>query len=477
MKTQYSIFGTIIILLFFFSANIYSQNQNDALRLGIPGLGANARALGMGNSYISISDDASAAFFNPAGFGLLKRMELSGGFEYINNSDNATFFGNSTTASNSSTRLNRISYAFPFPTTRGSLVFGLSYHVTKDFTSRLKFDGFNNGNTSMIQTLNANTNIPYDLYLTDLNYNTPIDGKLNQSGDILQSGSIHNWTFSGAIEVYKNVYVGANLNIASGNYENNNDYYEDDTRNYYQGLIDPTDSTTLDFQTFYLNKILKWDISGWDAKVGMIYQLNPFARIGATVQFPKKYTIKEDFLVSGYSQFGSGAQYNLDKSKYSDNVQYDISTPFELGGGFSYNYKGLIFSIDATLIDYTQMEFSNANGLSEQTVNDINKSIKDLLRAVVNYNVGVEYTIPNVGVRVRGGYFVQPSAYGGDPSSFDRKYVTAGIGFLTDQTMGLDFAFAHGWWSTYGDNYGVNVSRTNQDVTDNHFILTATYRF
>ena len=72
----------IAITLFFlaFAQNeVYSQNTNDALRLAYSGLGSNARALGMGNSYIGLSDDASAAFFNPAGFGLIKKIEFSGG--------------------------------------------------------------------------------------------------------------------------------------------------------------------------------------------------------------------------------------------------------------------------------------------------------------------------------------------------------------------------------------------------------------
>ena len=172
-----------------------AQNINDALRVAIPGLGSNARALGMGNSYIGLSDDASASFFNPAGLGLLKRLEFSGGISHLTYNNDAEFFNNSTSYSNSNTAFNRISFAFPFPTLRGSLVFGLTYQTTKDLTSALKFDGFNNGNTSMIQDLNSYSNIPYDLFLTDSAFNTPFLGKLNQSGSILADGNLNNWTF------------------------------------------------------------------------------------------------------------------------------------------------------------------------------------------------------------------------------------------------------------------------------------------
>jgi Outer membrane protein transport protein (OMPP1/FadL/TodX) len=458
------------------SSFILAQNVNDVLRVAIPGLGSDARALGMGNSYIALSDDGSASFFNPAGFGLLKRLEFTGGLSYAGFNNNVNFFNNNTSYSNSNTKLNQLTFAFPFPTLQGSLVFALSYHTTKDLTGAVKFDGFNNGNNSLIQDF-LNTDIPYDLYLTDLNNNTPISGNLNQSGSILNSGSINNWTFSGAIEVYKNLFIGANLNIISGNFTSNNDYYEDDTKNIYQGRTDPTDSTTIDFRTFHLNRILDWDISGWNAKFGFLYQLENNARFGLTVQFPKTYDIKEKFTVNGSSEFGSGFTYDLNSDKYSDNVEYEITTPFELGAGFSVNYVGLIFSAQATIIDYSQTDLKNVDGLSEQYAQNLNKDIKDQLKSVFNYNLGVEYNVPGLGLRLRGGYFVQPSPYQGDPSEFNRKYLTAGIGFLTNETVGLDFAYAYGWWKDFGDNYGSNVSRTFQDVTTNQFIMTGTYRF
>lgn len=465
----------IILILFLFSSLSYSQNINDALRLGMSGLGSNARSLGMGNSYIGLSDDASAAYFNPAGFGLLKRLEFSGGLDYTNFSNSTNFFGSSTNYSNSNTRLSRLSFAFPVPTVRGSLVFGLSFNTSKDLTGALKFDGFNNGNTSMIQDLNVNTNLPYDLYLTDSAFNSPFNGQLNQSGNILNSGSINNWTFSGAIEAAKNLYVGLNLNIISGSYTSNNDYYEDDTRNIYQGETSPGDPTT-DFQTFHLNRILDWDLSGWDFKAGMIYEFNEHSRFGLTVQFPKFYTVKEKFTVNASSDFAN-ASYTLDSDLYSDEVKYDIISPFELAGGFSFNLKGLILNVEGTFVDYSQLEFDDAEGINAQDIETLNKNIKEQLGTVLNYNLGAEYTLPRIGLRLRAGFLVKPSAYKDDPSEFNRKYFTAGFGFLAQETIGIDVGYAHGWWKTYGDNYSSNVSRTFQDITLDKIILTATYRF
>ena len=480
-------FGSWIKLVYtitLLTTAIYPQTINDALRLGYTGIGSSARALGMGNSYIGLSDDATAGFFNPAGFGLLKKMEFSGGLDYSNFSNDATLnsngsaIGQSSNNTASSTTLDRVSFAFPFPTIRGSLVFGLSYQNTKDFNGALSFNGINQS-SSFIGFLAANQpNLTAQLHLSSPTNNyasefTPLNGSLNQSGNILNSGGINNWTFSGAIEIYKNLFVGLNFDIISGSYESNSDYYEDASGNTFKGVVDTTDPASVNFQTFYLNKLLKWDISGWDAKLGILYQFNRMSRFGLTIQFPKTFSIKESFTVNGYSQFAN-QRYDLNQQDFSDNVQYDIVTPFEIGSGFSFR---LILSAQGTLIDYSQLKFDNPDGIAAVDIADLNKAIKNDLTAVVDYNVGAEYTIPAVGLRVRAGYFVQPSAYKGDPASFDKKYITAGIGFLAEETIGLDLAFAHGWYNDIGDNYGSNLSRTTQDIKENHFILTGTYRF
>ena len=462
-------------VIFISITTTHAQNYNDALRLGFPGLGSNARALGMGNAFNSLSDDASASYFNPAGFALLKKMELSGGLSFTNFNNNTTFFGNQTEDNTTNTSLNRISFALPFPTYQGSLVFGLSYHNSKDLSGIIKFDGYNSGSNSKIQSL-LDTNVPYDLFLTDDNYNTIINGNLNQSGNILNSGGIDNWTFSGAIEVQKNFFVGGNLTVKNGSFESNSDYYEDDTKNIYQGETAAGEPQTTDFRTFYFNNTLKWDIGGWDAKLGFLYQYEDVARFGATIQFPKTYTIDEEFLVDGWSEFAN-EKYFLDTDYYSDKVSYDIITPFELTGAAAVNFKGLIVSAEATLIDYSQLEFDNLEGLTSSYIADANKEIKSILTSALNYNVGLEYTVPTIGLRIRGGFMNQPSAFKDDDSDFDHKYLTGGLGFLANGTIGIDVAYAYGWWKDIGDNYESNVSRTFQDVKYHTVMLTTTYRF
>jgi len=464
-----------LIIVFSFSNNSFSQGIPDVLRLGEPGLGVGARALGMGNSYIALSDDASAMFFNPAGLGLMNRIEISGGLNYDRTKNNTTFFNSITNEKDNSTKFNRFSIVIPYPTFKGSLVFGFAFHSVKNFDKSLSFDGFNKDTNSMIQNL-LDTDIPFDLFLTDTANNTPINGNLNQSGNILSKGSINNWAFSAAVEVSKNLYVGLTINAITGSFNSNNDYFEDDIKKLYQGETAAGEPFTKDFQTFHLNRILDWNIKGWFAKVGLLYQINNNIRFGATIQFPKYYKIDEQFLVSGYSQFGTGNSVDLNPDKYSDGVKYDVVTPFTFSAGFSFNVRGLILNAEGTFTDFSQLNIENPDGLSSQYVGGVNKDIITSLDQVFSYNLGAEYTIPTAGLRIRGGYFVQPSAYKNDPTQYDRKYVTAGVGFLLAKNIGVDIAYAHGWWKNIGDNYGANQSRTFQDITNDRILLDLTYR-
>ena len=488
-KHTFKIFSAIILISL---TSLQAQNYNDAIRLGFPGLGSNARALGMGNAFNALSDDASASYFNPAGFGLIKKMELSGGLSFNNFDNTTTLFGNETQDNNTNTSLNRISFALPFPTYQGSLVFGLSYHQSKDLSGIVKFDGFNAGNNSWIRhfalknsDLLYNTKLSYPLWGYDPEVNdtvwlkdtTNIFGNLNQSGNTLTSGSIDNWTFSGAIEVEKNFFIGGSLTVINGSFESLRDYYEDDINNSYNNTLElyPGNPLTRDFQSFYFNPTTKWDIGGWNAKIGFLYQLEDYARFGATVQFPKTYSITEEYSEYAQSKFAN-SQFEY---FYDDEVSYDIITPFELNGSFAINFKGLILSGEATFIDYSQITFANLEGYEDPAfVKSVNlKDIKDLLTSVLNYNVGFEYTVPTVGLRVRGGFMSQPSPFDGDDFDFAHKYITGGLGYLANGKIGIDIAYAYGWWKDIGDNYDNNVSRTYQDIKNSTVMVTTTYRF
>ncbi len=484
MKRKFNFYGIALFLLSF-AITINAQNLNDAFRLAQPSLGISARAMGMGNAFSAVGGDFSASYYNPAGLGLIKKSELMGGFNYNSIKNNTTFFNNTSDFTLSNTTLNQFGFAFPFPVVRGSLVAAFGYNRSHDFSNSLNFNAYNRNNNSMIQDLAFNNSdlayelgLSYPLYDGSGNYmkdTTLINGSLNQRGSLIDEGGIDNWTLAGAVEIAKNVFAGVTLNIISGSYKSTRDYYEEDVNdNYTANLrLDPEDSRTADFQSFYFNDNLGWDISGWEVKLGLLYSLNKNINLSTAIKFPTFFTIKESYSVYGESYFGN-ASFNFDPAYY-DEIEYDIKTPYEFSLGISGKLAGLRLSADFNFIDYTQLKFDGGLDAALEAAN--NRDIRREFRSVVNYSTGLEFKLPIFGITLRSGYILNKSPYKVDGDDFNKKFYTFGLGFKPDRNIALDFAYLRGSWKDYSDNYGVNLSRVEQNIDKNRYVLTITYNY
>jgi hypothetical protein len=482
MKNKWKILS-LILLMITFSANIFAQNENDAVRLALPGVLSNARALGMGNAYITNGDDYSAMFFNPAGLALSNYSQLTGSFYHRIYENNSTFFGENDTYKNNSTQFGQLGYLYKAPATRGSLVYGFGYQQDKDFTSSLSFEGYNPNDNSMIKYLtDKNDDIPFLLGLSyplvdaDNNYikdTTHIKGDLTQSGNILESGGINRYNFGIAVEAAKGVFIGGSVNYLSGTYKNEREYYEDDWDNFYVDPTDINDPNTRDFQTFYLNDKIDWDLYAWEFRLGFIIDWMHFIRLGGSAKLPTTFHIKENYLIKGYSQFDG--DYFIDLLPSESMVRYEIKTPLEFSLGASIDLYLLTINAQATFIDYTQMEFSGE--LNQSAIDENNRVIHDNFRTVLNYNIGAEMKIPFTQIFARAGIMYYTSPYKDDPKEFNRVFLNAGAGIIAGNAFKFDVAYSYGFWNTYTDNYGYDESRIYQSINSHTFMLTTTILF
>ncbi len=480
----------LVLFVLFSSASLSGQNFNDALRLSEPGIVSNARALSMGNAYTAISNDLSAANFNPAGFALIRKLEFNIGLNYNNYGNNVTFLGSKRELSNNSSKLNQVGFVFPVATYRGSLSFALGYNQLKDFNRALSYEGFNQNNNSLIQDLTSYNDdiafklaLSYPLYFLDpktkkMVYDkdtTVIKGKLNQRGKTIQDGGINTWFFGGAIEVEKDIFVGGTINIISGEFNRNKEDFEEDIFNYYPSsvLLDPKEPASADFKSFYMNDIVNWDIAGWDAKLGVLAKLNEMLNLGITIQFPRTYTIKKTQTIFAESRFGN-ASFKLNPP-LEEATEFDIRTPYEFTFGTAFKNKWLTLSADAKLIDYTSMELTA--GLDKWARTQRNQDIKELFRTVLNFNTGAEYLLNELGLALRFGFIYMSSPFKDDPADYDKKYITSGFGYLISKNITLNVGYVYGWWKDFGDNYGSGIARTYQDITVRNLITSLNYSF
>ena len=475
----------LLIILALISSTAIAQNFNDALRLSESGISLNAKALAMGNAFISRSSGVSSAQFNPAAIAFTKKAQFDLSLDYNSNKNDATLFNTLYNADQSSTNFSEAGVILPVPTIQGSMALAIGYNQQKNFNRVLSFSGFNSANNSMIQDLTDynedlafNLALSYPLYDNTNKYlydTTLINGNLNQSGKISSDGGINSWYLSGALEVEKDIFVGATLNLLSGTFNRTRIYTEEDTKNIYGAnlLLDPLEPKSADFKSFTTTDKIAWDIAGWDLKLGLIAKVNEQVNVGFTIRLPRTFTIKETYSVSGRSIFGTGMIWD---SGYDDvKSEYDVKTPAEYSAGASFGEKNFTLSGEVKLIDFSSMEFSGGfDGLARENKN---RDIKELMRSVININAGGEYVFASMGLALRAGFMYMPSAFKDDPSDYDKKFITAGIGYNLAKGMQFNIGYSYGWWDDFGDNYGSGVSRTLQQITASNLTTSIKFNF
>ena len=136
---------------------------------------------------------------------------------------------------------------------------------------------------------------------------------------------------------------------------------------------------------------------------------------------------------------------------------------------------------DAEYTDWTQMQFDS----NDPALVDENHFIQSGMKATWNLRGGAEVTIWSLGLRLRGGYILNPSPFVGDPSSYDQTYYTGGLGYDLDDNVTLNGAFALGKMNTFRNNYSYLLpsgqtytsSTSKEAVNSTNVVVSLSYRF
>ena len=479
MKKTISISALLFICTLCLSLKTYSQFPEDVLRLSTPGFGVGARSIGLGMAYTGVANDFSAAYYNPAGLAQLRMNEVSVGLQNVSFGNTGSFFANDQSLTNSGTNLNSLGLVYAVPTKKGSFVLAIGYNRQSDFTTGLSFAGFN-PNSSIIQsfapdgglTPNPSGNLAYELYLANADsigpntyrWDSKITDNVTQSGKVLESGGLNHVSFSGAVETAKDLYLGLTVNILSGSYNYQRNYYEDDLRNIYT-------TSPFDLRSLSLLETVESDLSGFNANLGFLYKFGENSRVGISVKTPSWITVSEVYSQSGSSDFDNNDHFEYVVADRVHN-EYDVTTPFVFSAGLSYGIRNVMLTADLDYTDWTQMEFRNANS----TLLSYNTQIKEEFQPTADIHIGAEFEPIAGSLQLRGGFAYLRSPYQNDPANFDKKYITAGAGFLVADAIAIDLAFAHGYWKNFRVNYDA-TSRVDEDITTNNLIGTVSYRF
>jgi long-subunit fatty acid transport protein len=482
MKSSTVVLSAMVVLMLSQHTPAQAQYPEDALRFSTPGFGVGSRALGMGNAYTGVANDFSAIYWNPAGLAQAQLDEFTFGVSYLNNVDTSQFFGTQGTYSTGAFNLNALGFVHKLPTQRGSFVVALGFQRQNSFASGLSFNGFN-PNSSIIQTSARNgaaypsdlsDNIAYQLYLADLDtvngrFISPITNRVTQGATVVEGGGLNNWSIAGAMDIAPDLSLGITLTYVAGSYRYDRNYEETDPAGIHNQF-------PFDFQRLTIDEYVESDITGVNATFGLLYRIPDRFRLGFSVKAPTAFSVKENFGVSARSYFDNGDVRPVDAPfETKSSGTYDINSPWVYSGGISLIVNNLMLAADAEYTDWRELEFVHAN----PDVMAQNDEIRKQFRDTWNLRGGIEYDLFGLGVRLRGGFIYNPSPYQGDPSSFDRKTITGGLGIMLAGSTMLDLTYARGWYETFRYNYiqGDISSRTDEAITTNTFLMTFSYRF
>lgn len=383
--------------------------------------GVGARGMAMGGAQIAACDDGTALIYNPAALVRIKRIELSTSLSHQRMTNETTFKSSSDVRSVSNTRFSGANLAVPVPTHRGSLVFAFGVNRVKSFDKVfLCSDQFAGGDFSGVET---------------------------------ESGGIYQWAVAGAVELSASVSCGLALSYYSG-------------RDLYGFEFDSSYTDLTQSHRYIFTSTSDDDYSGVGVKLGTLIRPNRYFTLGATVDFPTTYTIRQDWRVT--EEFISySPQYSYAKTTAPGFYEYKLSVPYSLGAGLALNIDHLLLAGDVNFVDWAQMEYRSPAGLEEE-----NKTLRENYTDVLRYHFGAEVFLPKISGRLRGGYYYDPIPFRTANVERDRHFITAGAGFLVDRVVTLDFAYVWGLWKATDPQIS-----TSEEYKTNRFFLSAAYRF
>jgi len=201
-----------------------------------------------------------------------------------------------------------------------------------------------------------------------------------QNDDIIQrsKGGLYNWHFGGAMEVQKDIYLGAEVSLLTG--KRNNDINYKDPLSTVDGYIEDN--------TYF----------GATAKLGMTYHVLPVLNLGVSLDLPSVLDV--DYSIRNYYSSGGGS------------VNYDIRTPAVYRAGFALTLKlvDLYYSYDYT--NWQDLSIKS-NELLQSAVDEINREALNNFSVVGAHHIGMAFHVPLLPLHLYLGYQYLPDAYQG----------------------------------------------------------------
>lgn len=499
MKKLYIIIALALLTPIFSRA----QSDADALRYSMLDFGGTARSLGSANAYGAVGGDYSSTSINPAGLGIYRSSEFVLSPGLANFSTESSFLGETNTADKYNFYLGNTSLVLSGIKDKNQnrtdgwvgANFGIGYNKLANYNNDVYYSGFN-ANSSLLDVYAGYLNgvepgdafkadpfgagLAWEAYLLNPNpddtttYSSVADGgNVRQSKSISTRGGNDEMTISFAGNYANRLYVGGTLGIPFIRYDNVTNYTEEDANE-----VHP------DFINFTETDVLRTTGSGINIKLGMIYRLSDYIRLGAAFHSPTLYQMHDVYSASIASSLDITGEKSFDSPIGEYN--YELITPWRVIGSAALTFQKYGFlSADYEFVDYSASNFNfNNNSAAENTAEaNVNNAITTKYGSASNIRLGGEF-VHDI-LRLRAGYAIMGSPFNDGIATGDADYskntYTAGIG-IKEENFFIDFGYGHSILHGYDIQYiqpdaDAPDNGATIDNIENNFQLSLGFRF
>ena len=469
----------------------------------------------MGGAFCAVGGDLSTLGYNPAGIAVYTKsqLEISPGLTLQNT--NASYNGTSTNSSSSVATMQSMGLVATGKVRKKSkddvggwksYNFGVAYNRLNNFDDNVTIQGTTTNKSSFLEDITSEANgtnyanlnnldpfrvgAAWNAFLLDTmsgsngsKYVNVVQagmngGSIQQTENISTTGSMGETDITFGGNYNDKLFIGGTFGIVDVNYNLTDQYTE-------QALY--TDAN-YGFSNYTYTQNLSTSGTGYDFKLGFIYNVLDWLRVGGSVISPTFFSMSDNYAttwVANYTAgsapgyFPEGASVSLDGNNNligaTTNYNYNLTTPMKAIGGVAFiiNHQGLV-GADYEYVNYSTISL-NSGDLGSTYTTPLNNAISQDFIQANNLRLGFEWVLYPVSFRL--GYAMYGNPYNEGTVGYTslRNTYSAGIG-LKVNNVSFDFAYTLLQYSEQYQLYSeANPSTLKTNISNLIFTLAYTF--
>lgn len=314
-------------------------------------VGAGVRALGMGEAFVAVADDASAGSWNPAGLTQMERPEFSLVYGYEARQDDITSSRHPESAQTSSSNHDDLQYfSYVHPLEAWGKVMALSLNYQRMFA----FD--------------KNVGFPFALQSNSIKGN--VDYQMQQSGEFTVLSPAFAWEPTPHLSLGVSAFIWDDSLTGASSFEKNESSLG--TLAFDASIFSPSATGSVNIID-RLNLRQAYTVSsGQSFNVGLLWSISSLWKCGVVVKSGAQLKLdKTTQLQLNQTNANNGTVYNNNQSVMSERAQMNFPSSAALGVMRRFGDTGLV-SFDVTYTDWANYELIEGG----QTLNPVSGGTK-----------------------------------------------------------------------------------------------------